>query len=119
MSASAKAPAQLVTHKCDCGHKGQARMNHYDLCRCNNCGATWWALRPKRGGPLVAVLHPGFPNSREVQKWKSVADAGPGQANRIEHSPAEANDDGSPVSEGVSGNATRGSWADNQLQEAA
>ena len=118
MSPSAKDPTQLVTHKCDCGYKGQARMNHYDLCQCNNCGVRWWALRPKRGGPLVAVLHPGFPNSREVQKWKSVADPGPDQAKRFAHPPT-IYDGGAPVSEGVSGNTTRGSWTDNKLEEAA
>lgn len=49
---------QYVPFACECGHKGGAYMNHYDLVRCS-CGKFFWALQPKRGGPLKSFPWPG------------------------------------------------------------
>lgn len=48
---------------CECGKGTGQYLNHYDLVRCS-CGVMYWALQPKRGGPLVAYPWPG-PTRRE------------------------------------------------------
>lgn len=50
---------QWVNSVCDCGSKGGAYLKHYQLLRCS-CGRMFWALRPKRNGPLVSYPWPGF-----------------------------------------------------------
>lgn len=47
-------PRGLVVIECACGFKTEKRMYHYDKFRCT-CGAWFWAIRPKSGGPLVAA----------------------------------------------------------------
>lgn len=42
-----------------CGKKHGAYMEHYQLLKAS-CGRIFWALRPKRNGPLALYLHPGF-----------------------------------------------------------
>ena len=50
---------QYVAVKCDCpGRRGQY-LRHYDKVRCPDCGLMFWALQPKRGGPLVSKPWPG------------------------------------------------------------
>ena len=53
--------AEFVHHDCGCGHVGRALVQHYDRVKCGGCGRAWWALRPKRNGPLVAFPWPGLP----------------------------------------------------------
>lgn len=49
-----EAEKQWVSVHCDeCGFKGRAYLAHYDGAVCR-CGKRYWALQPKRGGPLVA-----------------------------------------------------------------
>lgn len=50
--------AEPIRFKCSCGRKGSANLKRYELVRCK-CGQFYWALRPKRDGPLVAYLWPG------------------------------------------------------------
>ena len=45
--------------KCRCGKKHGAYLKHYQVLR-GSCGAFFWALQPKREGPLVLFHHPGF-----------------------------------------------------------
>jgi hypothetical protein len=56
MSERAKMPKQWVPNICECG--GGAYLSHYDLMRCA-CGKWFWALRPKKNGPLVMFPWPG------------------------------------------------------------
>lgn len=64
MAMSAKNPERAVDEMehvnvpCACGSKGGANLRRYDLVRCK-CGKMYWALRPDRGGPLVAFPWPG------------------------------------------------------------
>lgn len=52
---------QYVRSPCECGVGGGWRMvQHYDVLRCR-CGREFWAIRPKRNGPLVASPWPGLP----------------------------------------------------------
>jgi hypothetical protein len=50
---------QCLSFKCECGLKpGQYYLKHYEVCRCQ-CGRFFWALQPKRSGPLKAFIWPG------------------------------------------------------------
>ena len=44
---------QYVRLHCECGAKAGAKLTHYDIVQCV-CGRMFWALQPKRNGPLVA-----------------------------------------------------------------
>jgi hypothetical protein len=55
---------QTVSVECGCGRNGKARLAHYDIASCS-CGLRWWALQPKRNGPLVAYP---FPNRIRLQE---------------------------------------------------
>lgn len=58
---SAMPATQYIRNVCDCGAGGGWRMvSHYDVFRCR-CGWDFWAIRPKRNGPLVASPWPGLP----------------------------------------------------------
>jgi len=58
--ARSSVPEQWLSHECGfCGSKGGAYLMHYGLMRCS-CGKFYWALQPKRNGPMVLFLHPGF-----------------------------------------------------------
>lgn len=64
MAARGKTPQKdsgeyLTTVQCRCGKKHGAYLKHYQLLRAS-CGVFFWALQPKRGGPLVLFPHPGF-----------------------------------------------------------
>jgi len=56
-----KAPdrSELCANPCACGAGGTALLRHYETVLCR-CGQTFWALRPRKNGPLVLVPHPGF-----------------------------------------------------------
>lgn len=57
--APAMPAVQYVRSPCECGAGGGWRMvGHYDVLRCQ-CGREFWALRPRRSGPLVAFPWPG------------------------------------------------------------
>ncbi len=51
-------PPQSVEIQCVCRRACAWRMAHYEVTRCT-CGKGWWALQPKRNGPLVAFPWPG------------------------------------------------------------
>ena len=50
---------QYVKVPCDCGRAGGQYLAHYELVRCD-CGKFFWALQPRRDGPLVAFPWPGY-----------------------------------------------------------
>ena len=57
-----RSPASRVRFECDeCGTVSVSRglVDHYDRFRCVKCGHWYWALWPKRGGPLVVFPWPG------------------------------------------------------------
>lgn len=59
MSKTAEIPTEnYVALKCECGKRTGGYLAHYDIVRCA-CGNYFWALRPQRGGPLVAFPWPG------------------------------------------------------------
>jgi hypothetical protein len=49
---------QWVKNPCDCEAGGGAYLYHYGVMRCA-CGRRFWALRPKKEGPMVAFPFPG------------------------------------------------------------
>jgi hypothetical protein len=49
---------QYCNVECECGHKIGTYFRHYEIGRCS-CGRPYWALQPKRGGPLVLFPWPG------------------------------------------------------------
>jgi hypothetical protein len=55
---------EWCAHVCECGSKGGQYLRHYGLMRCN-CGRMFWALRPRRHGPLVLRPWPGYPKQDE------------------------------------------------------
>lgn len=57
--------AERVIYTCECGSKRQATAKRYERFNCGECGTFWWALRPKRNGPLVGFKWPGPDLSRE------------------------------------------------------
>ena len=52
------AEGQWVPIHCPCESKGGQYLKHYDVVRCS-CGKFFWALQPKRNGPLKAFPWPG------------------------------------------------------------
>lgn len=48
---------------CDCGHQCGQYLQHYGLVKCS-CDRVFWALRPKRNGPLILYPWPGHNLSR-------------------------------------------------------
>lgn len=50
-------PEPVAIH-CGCGQKWQQSLKRYEIVRCA-CGKFWWALRPRRDGPLRAFAWPG------------------------------------------------------------
>jgi len=65
---------QFVKLNCDCGSGGGQYLRRYSLCQCS-CGKMWWALRPKRDGPLVAYPWPGDARM-ERARLERLAEAG-------------------------------------------
>jgi len=54
-----KAPAShWVSVVCECGKKIGAHLSHYEILVCY-CDRKYWAMRPKRFGPLVLFPYPG------------------------------------------------------------
>ena len=51
-------PPGSVEIRCVCRRTCAKHMAHYEVTRCV-CGKDWWALQPKRNGPLVASPWPG------------------------------------------------------------
>lgn len=50
-------PRQQLSVECArCGRKVGAMVNHYQVVVCP-CGWRYWALEPKRDGPMVLVPH--------------------------------------------------------------
>ena len=49
---------QSVEIQCVCRRTCARHMAHFEVARCV-CGKDWWALQPKRNGPLVASPWPG------------------------------------------------------------
>jgi len=61
------ASEERLKWECDRCHKSWlVTVSHYDRFRCP-CGAAYWALRPDRGGKLVAFPWPGTP---EMARFK-------------------------------------------------
>ena len=53
------AARQRFAFNCEtCGVRNLAVLGHYDKTHCV-CGKVYWALQPKRGGPLKLAVHPG------------------------------------------------------------
>jgi hypothetical protein len=71
------APQCEVKVKCPCGKTHVFDCGHYDRVIVG-CGRPFWALQPKRNGPLVMFLWPG-PNltAREMAEKESVEDGTP------------------------------------------
>jgi hypothetical protein len=63
---------QWVPVPCECGAKGGQYLAHYSLVRCS-CGKYFWALQPKRGGPLVAFPWPGDCRVARAQQERRAA----------------------------------------------
>ncbi len=63
---------EWVNSCCDCGTKGGQYLRRYELCRCS-CGRMWWALRPKRNGPLVAFFWPGDARMERARRLERLA----------------------------------------------
>jgi hypothetical protein len=60
MSRAAALPEQQIRLHCDeCDCTSNGKLAHYDVSRCPKCGKRYWALRPKRNGPLVLCPYPG------------------------------------------------------------
>jgi hypothetical protein len=51
-------PEQHVFVDCECGKRHAAVVLHYSIMR-TSCQRHYWALQPKRGGPLVFYPWPG------------------------------------------------------------
>ncbi len=52
------AQRQRLSIRCECGsHCGQT-LAHYEIVKCN-CGNCYWALQPRRNGPLKLFPWPG------------------------------------------------------------
>ena len=59
-SADSKPGTTWLSHTCPvCEVKGGTYLSHYGVMRCS-CGSFFWALQPRRDGPLVLFPHPGF-----------------------------------------------------------
>ena len=58
-------PAQTFVRNCGCGSTGQVVLGHYEIGRCP-CGRFFWALQPKRNGPLALFPWPG----PTLTKWQ-------------------------------------------------
>lgn len=57
---------RFCSTKCDCGETHGATLGHYDRVQ-GSCGEVFWALQPKRGGPFILKLWPGFPGITRQQ----------------------------------------------------
>lgn len=53
-------PPERLSVKCKCGKVHTAMFTHYQVIRAT-CGESYWALQPKRNGPLVLFVWPGHP----------------------------------------------------------
>ena len=51
-------PPQSVEIRCVCRRTCARHLARYEVTRCV-CGKDWWALQPKRNGPLMAFPWPG------------------------------------------------------------
>jgi len=59
---------ERVRWQCDgCQRWWLVTVSHYDRFRCE-CGKAYWALRPDRGGKLVAFPWPG---TAAMARWKA------------------------------------------------
>jgi hypothetical protein len=52
------APREHLTVVCQCGLTISGLVEHYQLARCR-CGATYWALQPRRAKPMELRRWPG------------------------------------------------------------
>lgn len=50
-------PSEWLTVKCKCGKTHSGEFTHYQIVRAK-CGRSYWALQPKRNGPMKLFLHP-------------------------------------------------------------
>lgn len=50
-----------------CGAKGGQYVGHYDIVRCR-CGKQFWALRPRKDGPLQFFEWPGVRMGNAIVK---------------------------------------------------
>lgn len=49
---------QQLSYRCGaCGHRATVYIEHYGKTYCK-CGLTFWALQPRKGGPLKLFIHP-------------------------------------------------------------
>lgn len=60
---------QLATVKCKCGKQHTVSVYHYDAIIVD-CGAQYFAVQPKRYGPMKLVPHPGQNLTAEEMKQK-------------------------------------------------
>jgi len=51
---------RYLTISCQCGKKCGCYLRHYERVRCA-CDRVYWALRPKRNGPMQLWPWPGDP----------------------------------------------------------
>lgn len=51
--ARAEMPRERIEHVCQCGNTIRVVIEHYQRVQCKRCDATYWALQPRRNGPLV------------------------------------------------------------------
>lgn len=61
MPTKLKGPVAVVPQvhlNCDCGNAGMVRILHWQKVRCV-CNKVWWALQPKKNGPLKLFPWPG------------------------------------------------------------
>lgn len=58
-------PREVVQTTCDCGRPIVVNIEHYQRVACRDCGKIYWALQPKRNGPLVLFPWPG---THEMQR---------------------------------------------------
>ena len=65
------ATEQYCSIECDCGKKIGTYFRHYDVARCS-CGRAWWALQPKRNGPLALSIWPGPNLTRAEMEGKTA-----------------------------------------------
>jgi hypothetical protein len=65
--------SQSVQFACPCGKTHRFTVEHYDRVIVQ-CGRPWWALQPKRNGPLVMFPWPGRNLTREEMGGKPSAE---------------------------------------------
>lgn len=67
---------ERLRNVCDCGTGGFFELRHWEVGRCG-CGRFFWALEPKRGGPLVLYAWAGDPASNRASgAWPEKREGG-------------------------------------------